>query len=115
MRAVLDTNVLIWAARESAKLSAPARSFMRDRANQLVVPPSVSWELAIKHRKGKLPEAAALLADYSGLLARFGAATLPITDAHTLLAGRLEWAHEDPFDRLVAAVAIVEGLPLISG
>ncbi|MDR2347798.1 MAG: hypothetical protein LBD90_04090 [Bifidobacteriaceae bacterium] len=38
-----------------------------------------------------------------------------ISDAHTMLAGRLDWPHQDPFDRLVAAVAMVEGLPLISG
>ncbi|MDR1294883.1 MAG: type II toxin-antitoxin system VapC family toxin [Bifidobacteriaceae bacterium] len=114
MRAILDTNAFLWAVREPAKLSRAASEVISDRANSLVVPACVSWELAIKHRRGRLPEAAPILADYAGTLARLGGAALAMSDAHTLVAGGMEWDHADPFDRMVVAIAIVENLPIVT-
>ncbi|MDR1798269.1 MAG: type II toxin-antitoxin system VapC family toxin [Bifidobacteriaceae bacterium] len=113
-RLILDTNAFLWAVRQPAKLSAKARETIADRANQLLVPACVPWELAIKHRLGKLPAAAPVITDYAATLVRLGASSLSISHQHTLLAGQLQWDHADPFDRLLAAVAVTEGAPLVS-
>jgi len=114
VRLLLDTNAFLWAVRDPAKLSPRATESIASRANELIVPALVAWELAIKYRSGKLPEAEPVVTDYSAVLRRLGASSLPITHAHTLQAGLLGWEHRDPFDRLLAAIAILEGLPVVS-
>ncbi len=114
MRLLLDTNAFLWAIREPSKLSARAGDALVDRGNKLIVPALVPWELAIKHRLGRLPEAGPVIADYAAVLLRLGATSLPVTHTHTLQAGLLDWDHRDPFDRLLAATAIMEGLPIVS-
>jgi len=114
VRLLLDTNAFLWSVRQPDKLSATALTLLRDSSNQLLVPAVVPWELAIKHRLGKLPEAAPVIADYAATLVRLGATSLPITHTHTLFAGGLDWAHGDPFDRLLAAISVLEAVPLVS-
>ena len=114
MRLLLDTNAFLWAVREPAKLSPLATDLIASRDNELIVPALVAWELAIKYRAGKLPEAEPIVTDYAAVLRRLGALSEPITHTHTLQAGLLSWQHRDPFDRLLAATAIVEGLPVVS-
>lgn len=72
------------------------------------------WELAIKYHSGKLPEAGPIVADYAATLVRLWASSFSITHTHTLKAGLLAWDHRDPFDRLLASIAFLEGLPLVS-
>jgi len=114
MRVLLDTNAFLWAVRKPDKLSQEAEEVLSTRDNELVISAVVPWELAIKYHLGKLPEAAPIIADYAATLVRLGASSLPITHTHTLHAGLMEWSHRDPFDRLLAAIAIIEGLPIIS-
>ena len=113
-RLLLDTHTFLWAVREPAKLSQHAADLIADRGNDVLVPAMVAWELAIKYRSGKLPEAGPVVADYASVLVRLGASSLPNTHTHMLNAGLMDWAHRDPFDRLLAAIAINEGLPLVS-
>ena len=56
-----------------------------------------------KHRLGKLPEFKYVAENYFEILHKFGADELPISTRHTHVAGKFEWAHRDPFDRLLAA------------
>jgi PIN domain nuclease of toxin-antitoxin system len=114
VRLLLDTHAFLWAVRAPAKLSSPATEAISSRDNELIVPASVAWELAIKYRLGKLPEAEPIVTDYAAVLLRLGAASWPITHAHTLQAGLLSWQYRDPFDRLLAAIAIREGIALVS-
>ncbi len=109
MRVILDTHAFLWAVREPSKLSPLASDVLTDRANELIVPAVVPWELSIKYHSGKLPEAEPVVTDYASVLLRLGAASLPIQHSHTLNAGLLTWSHRDPFDRLLAAIAILEG------
>ncbi len=70
------------------------------------------WEVAIKHRLGKLPVAPARFRD--GML-RAGATILPVQDEHAIASASLALDHLDPFDRLLLATARVEALRLATG
>lgn len=114
MRVLLDTHALLWAIGEPARLSSAARKLIVDRSNDLAVSAASAWEIATKVRIGKLPGAERIVDDYAGQLRRLGAEELAISGAHALLAGSLRWAHRDPFDRVLAAQAITEGMPFLT-
>lgn len=111
---LLDTNALLWYLLQPALLSGPARQAIQT-ATSLAVSAGTVWEIATKHRIGKLPEAGPLVA--YGLLAALAAqaiAVLPITGPDAERAGSHPAAHRDPFDRMIAAQAILRGLSVVS-
>lgn len=112
---LLDTHVVLWALTDPARLGDGARAVIETRSSRLVVSTVSAWEIATKHRLGKLPQADVLLGAYPKHLDRLGVGRLPIADDHALLAGRLEWDHRDPFDRMLAAQAMIESLVLVTG
>lgn len=114
MAYLLDTHAVVWAMSEPRRLGRAARRLIEDPTSELLVSAAVAWEIATKERIGKLPEGAALLAGYPRNLRLLGATELPITSEHAILAGRLDWEHRDPFDRVLAAQALVEGLTLMT-
>ena len=83
-------------------------------ANELLVSAGSAWEIATKHRSGKLPGAAQLLNDWDAVLRRLRAEAVPITYAHALRAGGYEIAHRDPFNRLLAAHAELDAIPVLT-
>ena len=87
---------------------------MRDRDNRVYVSPITAWELAIKLRLGRLPQAQPLCNHYHQRLAQYGFLELPFSSVHALAAGRLESDHKDPFDRALATQALSEQLPLVT-
>lgn len=95
-------------------MSRRAVAAIADPAAELLVSAASAYELCFKHRLGKLPEAAALAADFERHIASLSAEWLPITPAHAIAAGKLEPSHRDPFDRLLIAQALVERVPLMS-
>ena len=115
MTYLLDTHVMLWALTEPTRLGHRAREVIESPASRLVVSAASAWEIATKHRLGRLPQADALLGAYSKHLDRLGANRLPVAEDHALLAGRLEWNHRDPFDRMLAAQAMIESLVLVTG
>lgn len=115
VRALLDTHVLIWALLSPDELSASARTLILDASTTLLVSSASAWEIATKHRLGRLPEAADVVHGYLEHLRTLGAQELPISSAHALLAGGMRHAHRDPFDRVLAAQSILEGVPLVTG
>lgn len=114
MRVLLDTHVLLWALLEPERLSPTATTTIRDPATTLVVSAATAWEIATKHRIGKLDTARAVVAGYPEHLARVRAQELPVSTRHALLGGGMAWDHQDPFDRLIGAQAITESLPLVT-
>jgi PIN domain nuclease of toxin-antitoxin system len=58
MRVLLDTHVYLWWATDDAQLSSSAYAVIQDQANQILVSAVTAWELAIKVRSGKWPQAA---------------------------------------------------------
>jgi PIN domain nuclease of toxin-antitoxin system len=111
---LLDTSTLLWITREPSRVSAPARAGLDDPSNTLWVSTASAWEIATKHRLGRLPQGAPLVADWYGELDRFAFEHLPITAEHALRGGGYETAHGDPFDRIIAAQAELERMVLVA-
>ena len=85
-----------------------------DPDNAVFVSSASAWEIATKHRFGKLDSATQLLRDMPGWLDRAGFVELPVSIAHATRAGSWPQPHRDPFDRMLAAQSILDGLPLIT-
>jgi PIN domain nuclease of toxin-antitoxin system len=73
-----------------------------------------AWELANKVRRGKWPEAAGLVEGFFEMMEHYNVVPLPITLDHARLAGSLPGRHRDPFDRMLAAQARIEDVPLVT-
>ncbi len=111
---LLDTHALIWGLTDPQRLGNAAREVMGSRENCLVVSAASAWEISTKFRLGKLPGADTIVRNFEGYVAELGAQPLDVSTSHALLGGSLGWAHRDPFDRMLAAQALIEGHLLIS-
>jgi len=114
VRALLDTHALLWWLADDPALSKPARRFIAETKNTVIVSAASAWEIATKVRLGKLPTAAELAADFVGLVGREGFELLPISADHAIRAGLLPGPHKDPFDRMLIAQAQAEGFPIVT-
>ncbi len=114
MRLLLDTHALVWTLTEPERLPAQLVERLADPSTEILVSAASAWECATKHRLGKLPGADGVLASFADHLATLGAVEVPITTADALLAGSMNWAHRDPFDRVLAAQSIRRSVPLVS-
>ena len=109
MRLLLDTNALLcWLADEG--LTVQARDAIADPENFVVVSAVSAWEISVKRALGKLtaPD------DLEHQVQAGGFIPLPITIAHGVAAGQLARHHDDPFDRMLIAQALAEGLTIVT-
>lgn len=113
MRLLLDTHTLIWAIDALPQLSPEAARLIADRGNLLVASDVSLWEFAIKVSIGKLTLSSSL-PDTIQRIRSHRITWLPINHDHLLRLAELPYCHRDPFDRLLAAQAIVEGATLLS-
>jgi PIN domain nuclease of toxin-antitoxin system len=111
---LLDTHTLLWAAHDESKISKKTLTIMEDINAPFFVSAISAYEIMYKHRLGKLPGYAYVAENYFNILDELDVNELPITTRHAHLAGKLEWAHRDPFDRMLAAQAFIENLTLIT-
>lgn len=113
MTFLLDTHVLLWAAGQPERLSRALRSLLRNPQNELVFSAASLWEIAIKSQLGRddLQVNARLLR--RGLLDN-GYRELPVTSEHAVAIDGLPPIHKDPFDRLLIAQSMVEGITLLT-
>ena len=114
MKLLLDTQLLLWAAGQPEKLSATARELMNDPRNDLLFSAASLWEIAIKASLGREDFRVEPRLLRRGLLDN-GYAELPITSQHAVNIDGLPPLHKDPFDRLLLAQALSEGITLLTG
>lgn len=114
LRLLLDTHALIWWLAGDEALSRRAREAIGDEANSVAVSAASAMEVATKFRIGKLPDAALLAQEFEAIVAGQGFAELAITVHHARLAGEMNVAHKDPFDRLLIAQSQAEDMVLVS-
>jgi PIN domain nuclease of toxin-antitoxin system len=114
MKVLLDTHAFVWSLTAPERLSEAAIGAIADNGNAVFVSSATAWELAIKYRLGKLPQAEALLDDFEQHASDLSADILFMSHRHAIQAGLFDADHRDPFDRMLAAQARCEDLVLIS-
>jgi PIN domain nuclease of toxin-antitoxin system len=110
---LLDTQVLLWAAGQPTRLPASARRLLLDDDNDLLFSAASLWEIAIKRTLGRADFKVEPRVLRRGLLDN-GYVELPITGLHALGIDSLPPLHKDPFDRMLLAQAIAEGITLLT-
>jgi len=110
MRLLLDTHAVLWALGRPAELASDARVAIEDGENDVLVSAASAWEVAIKRAAGKLeaPD------DFAGAIDAAAFRPLAITVEHASAAGTLPPHHADPFDRMLVAQAMIEGLTVVT-
>jgi PIN domain nuclease of toxin-antitoxin system len=110
VRLLLDSQIVLWSLHSPERLSAEAVAAIIDPVNSVDVSVASLWELAIKQSIGKLT----VDADLRKHLALQSFAELPVLGEHTLVVRDLPMHHRDPFDRLLIAQAMCEGLTIVT-
>ncbi len=114
MNLLLDTHTALWWWDEHQRLSATAKSALRASGNHIYFSAASAWEIATKHRLGKLPIPTDLLSGLERAIANEGWTPLPVGIEHARLAGSWSVNHRDPFDRMLAAQSKLEHLTLVT-
>jgi len=113
MKLLLDTHLLLWAAGQFKKLSNKTRSLINDTQNELLFSSASLWEITIKNNLGRADFHADPHLLRRGLLDN-GYVELPITSEHAVTVNDLPAIHKDPFDRILIAQSIIEGVILLT-
>jgi PIN domain nuclease of toxin-antitoxin system len=111
VRVLLDTHVFLWLQTDRKRLGEH-RALLEDRRTQRLLSAVSSWEIAIKHRLGRLPLPEPPQRYVPDAMRAIDAAALPVEHSHALAVADLEPVHRDPFDRLLIAQAKALGIPI---
>ncbi len=114
MRLLLGTCALLWFLADDPKLSVTAKTAVEDPSNERWLSPASLLEIALKVRLGKLTLRRPFGALFPAELTANNIHFLPLELVHIEPLTTLPLHHRDPFDRLIAATTLVEGLTLVS-
>ena len=114
MKYLLDTHTLLWFLAGDAKLSGRGQQLIDDPGNEKFLSIASLWEIAIKVGLGKLNLAKPFEQMFPAQLHFNHIEVLDITVDSLIKLTTLPFHHRDPFDRLIIAQGLVEGLPIIS-
>ncbi|MCS6845749.1 MAG: type II toxin-antitoxin system VapC family toxin [Caldilineales bacterium] len=114
MRALLDTHAFLWWITNDPRLTARVQKTVQNPGNLIFLSAASGWELAIKASIGKLHVSQDLDTFISEQLTLNRIDVLPVLMSHALFVRKLPAHHRDPFDRLLVAQSLVEGMPLIT-
>jgi PIN domain nuclease of toxin-antitoxin system len=114
VRLLLDTCTFLWILEGSKELSPRARETFVDPANEVFLSAASAWEIAVKHRLGRLPLPAPPEEFVPAQRSVHGIEPLPVDEEAALHVAKLPDLHRDPFDRLLVAQALVAGLVLVT-
>jgi len=114
MRYLLDSAVLLWAKANPERLNRRASTILEDEEEELVLSAASVWEISVKYHAGRL----SLHEPPAVLIPRWmqerGIQALEIAHAHGFAAAGLPKVHQDPFDRMLIAQALLEGMTLLT-
>jgi PIN domain nuclease of toxin-antitoxin system len=111
VRLLIDSHALVWWRAGSSRLSRTGRSAIADPASEVIVSVAGLWELTIKISAGRLT----VDADLETIIAEEGFLVRAIDFAHLHRLQSLPRIHRDPFDRMMIAQALAEGIPVVTG
>lgn len=111
MRLLLDSHAALWVFEGSPNLPERTRQILSTPGAAICFSPASTYEITFKAQIGKIPP---LPQPFGTLAAASGLEELPILAAHADLAARLATIHRDPWDRLIAAQGIVEGIAVVT-
>jgi|SRR5215470_323664 len=114
MKLLLDTHIFIWWADQPEKLSHAALSALQDEANDLLLSVASVWEMQIKIQLGKLKLRVPLKEIVQNQQETNALTISPVALTHVLALEDLPYHHKDPFDRLLIAQSIAEGLTIVT-
>ncbi len=114
MRLLLDTCTFLWIVGGAPELSARAREAFADPGNEVYLSSASAWEIAVKHRLGRLPLPEAPDRFVPRARDAHGIDRLDIDEAAALHVARLPDLHRDPFDRILVAQALLGGFVLVT-
>ena len=115
MRLLIDTHYVLWSALNSSRMELWAKKLIADLNNEILVSAASVYEISLKVRLGKLPEAVEFESDLIlNIENRLGYTVLPLEPESMMRAARFEDKHADPFDRMISAQAIQHHLPVLS-
>lgn len=109
---LIDTHVFLWWLFDDPKLSDNIKVRLKDQDQTVFVSSASVWEIATKFRLGKLPHAEEVAKDVPLWIEKAHFKALSINVKHAQLAGKWKQTHRDPFDRMLAAQAKIEEIPL---
>ena len=114
MRYLLDTNAWLWSVGATELIGKAGLSILTDGAQEIHLSVASIWEVMIKAAVGQLALPESPPAYVTSRLARQGVRSLPISQAHVFKVYDLPFHHRDPFDRLLIAQAMVEGMTILT-
>lgn len=114
MKLLIDTQSLIWFAGNHPNLTTTARESIEDPRNECYASLASFWEMSIKINLGKLDINGLTLEEHIQELEQISFRFLPIHTSHIIQNGKLPPHHKDPFDRILIAQAISEGMHIVS-
>lgn len=115
MKFLIDTHYVLWSALNSSRMEPWAKRLIADLNNETLVSAASLYEISLKVRNGKFPEAVEFESDLlENIEGRLGYSVLPLEPEVMVRAARFDDRHADPFDRMIAAHAIHHNLPVLS-
>jgi PIN domain nuclease of toxin-antitoxin system len=114
VKLLLDTHALLWMSLDDSQLSDKARELIADLENELWLSPASYWEIAIKISLGKYELSEPLDQFVNREVSNNDISILPISTQHAQAVTTLPFHHKDPFDRLLIAQALTEGMTILS-
>lgn len=114
MKILLDTCAFLWLIRGRREATPMARALFSDPANDIYLSSVSAWEIAVKHRLGKLPLGDVPVRYVPDERNKHGIDTLVLKEADTLVLDKLPMLHADPFDRMLICQAIANQMTILT-
>lgn len=111
---LLDSHAVLWYVLDDPRLSTTAKTLVADPSNAIQISAASFWEIAVKISIGKLILKQPYDRFIDTCLNRYSFSVLAIQPSHTTRLLEMPFHHRDPFDRMLAAQSLVEGIPIIS-